>query len=63
MRLFECQRCGQLLDFENTWCQRCGLSLGFLPRKGILSALEATPSGGWLALASSGTRFQYCENQ
>lgn len=63
MRLFECQRCGQLLDFENTWCQRCGLSLGYLPREGMLSALEATPSGEWLALASSGTRFKYCENQ
>ena len=62
MRLFECQRCGQLLDFENRWCERCGLSLGYLPERGILSALEAGPSGSWAPLASPASPQRYCAN-
>ena len=62
MRLFECQRCGQLLDFENTWCQRCGLSLGYLPEEGVLSALEVDASGSWRALALPGSLHRYCAN-
>ncbi|NKC33060.1 zinc-binding metallopeptidase family protein [Falsiroseomonas selenitidurans] len=43
MRLFACQKCGNLLHFENTVCERCGSSLGFLPEAGRLSAF--TPDG------------------
>ncbi len=38
MRLFACQKCGNLLHFENTACERCGSSLGFLPERLMLSA-------------------------
>ena len=31
MKLFQCQNCGQPLYFENTRCESCGLSLGYLP--------------------------------
>lgn len=41
MRLFSCQKCGNLLHFENTSCEQCGSALGFLPRHGLLSAFEA----------------------
>ncbi|MDO9501972.1 putative zinc-binding metallopeptidase [Falsiroseomonas sp.] len=41
MRLFACQNCGNLLHFENTVCEKCGLSLGFLPEAGRLSAFDA----------------------
>jgi hypothetical protein len=37
---FKCQYCGQLLYFENTYCERCGHTLGFWPEKGELLTLE-----------------------
>ena len=40
MKLFQCQNCGQPLHFENTRCERCGLSLGYLPRRETISALK-----------------------
>ena len=62
MRLFECQNCGQLLDFENRWCERCGLSLGYLPEQGVLSALEAGAAGALIPLAAPGVLQRYCAN-
>lgn len=62
MRVFECQNCGQLLDFENRWCERCGLSLGYLPELGVLSALEPGSDGSWVALASREEPQRYCAN-
>ena len=44
MKLFECQNCGQPLYFENTRCESCGLSLGYLPEREVVTAL--TPDGG-----------------
>ena len=40
MKLFECQNCGQPLYFENTRCERCGLSLGYLPDHETITALK-----------------------
>jgi hypothetical protein len=39
MRLFACQKCRNMLHFENTRCEGCGSALGFLPGRGLLSAL------------------------
>ncbi len=57
MKLFQCQNCGQALYFENTRCERCGLSLGYLPKRETITALkpaeganEAQPQA-WQALA------------
>src|SRR3954447_2386976 len=33
MRLFNCTNCGQLLYFENSRCEQCGLPLGFVPQE------------------------------
>lgn len=62
MKLFECQKCEQLLYFENTRCERCGHVLGYLSESAILSAL--TPEGGerWRALAAQETLFRLCAN-
>ena len=62
MKLFQCQKCGQLLYFENTRCESCGLALGYLPADGILSALE--PRGGdiWEPLTQRGCTYRYCAN-
>src|SRR5215470_4914082 len=40
MKLFECQNCGQALYFENVRCESCGMSLGYLPPKETVTALE-----------------------
>ncbi|MBH0237268.1 zinc-binding metallopeptidase family protein [Methylobrevis albus] len=41
MKLFECQACGQTLDFGNTFCNGCSRRLGFLPDRLELKALDA----------------------
>src|ERR1700694_3972936 len=40
MRSFQCQRCGQLVFFENTVCLHCGTSLGFATDQGELVPLD-----------------------
>jgi hypothetical protein len=58
MRLFACQNCGNMLHFENTSCESCGLALGFLPGRGALSAFAAD---GETALADR-RRWKHCAN-
>lgn len=70
MKLFRCQACGQVLYFENSRCERCGRTLGYLPDLDRLSALE--PCGGnaaqgdrptaWQALAAPAGRRLFCAN-
>jgi hypothetical protein len=47
MRTFSCQVCGQPVYFENTRCTHCGATLGFLPDKLALSALQQGDDGLW----------------
>ena len=61
MKLFECQNCGQPLYFENTRCESCGLSLGYLPEKETVTALEPE-RGIWRALADRRARYRLCNN-
>jgi hypothetical protein len=67
MKLFQCQNCGQALHFENTRCERCGLSLGYLPHREAITALrpvegadEAQPQV-WHALADE-ELYRHCAN-
>jgi hypothetical protein len=67
MKLFQCQNCGQPLYFENTHCERCGLSLGYLPDRETITALK--PDGAasnpgqpiWRALADA-KLYRSCAN-
>jgi hypothetical protein len=61
MKLFECQNCGQPLYFENTTCESCGLRLGYLPERALVTALEEA-DGLLRALAAPGERYQFCAN-
>jgi hypothetical protein len=61
MKLYECQHCGQVLYFENRKCERCGYRLGYLPEKGLLSALEER-GGAWLALGAPEQHHIFCAN-
>jgi hypothetical protein len=61
MKLFECQNCAQPLYFENTRCESCGLSLGYLPGRATVTALK--PYGDeWIALAYPRGMYRYCAN-
>jgi hypothetical protein len=56
MKLFVCQRCEQMLFFENVSCTRCGHMLAYLPDRDTMSALEqadraADGAERWQALA------------
>ncbi|MGZ3307558.1 MAG: zinc-ribbon domain-containing protein, partial [Xanthobacteraceae bacterium] len=61
MKLFECQNCGQALYFENTTCESCGLRLGYLPGREVVTALEEVDQS-LRALAAPGERYQFCAN-
>jgi len=61
MKLFECQNCGQPLYFENATCESCGLRLGYLSEREVVTALEEV-DGLWRALAVPGQRYRYCAN-
>ena len=41
MKLFECQNCDQRLYFDNTRCENCGLILGYLPAREIITGVAA----------------------
>ncbi len=61
MRLFKCQHCGQVLNFENVRCERCAHRLGYLPLENVLSALE--PDGAaWRPLAAPERSHRFCAN-
>ena len=62
MKLFECQFCAQLLYFENTSCERCERSLGYLPEQTDLSALEPEDDDHWRPLAAPEQPFRFCAN-
>ena len=44
--------CGQPVYFENTSCVSCGMRLGFLPDRQLISALQES-NGSWNALATA----------
>jgi hypothetical protein len=51
VKLFECQNFGQPLYFENTHCESCGLTLGYLPARETVTALRPD-AGMWTPLAA-----------
>ena len=66
MKLFECRNCQNLLYFENTSCEKCGLLTGYIPAQQSLSAVK--PDGAtWVALTDAGgrhqsQRYRFCAN-
>ena len=67
MKLFQCQKCGQLLHFENTSCERCGSPLGYLPLRETMTALAVgresrkAQETAWRALADQ-QDYRLCAN-
>ena len=62
MKLFNCQKCGQLLYFENTRCVNCQSPLGFYAPAMNLLALVAQPNDTFSAYGQAASRFRYCYN-
>jgi len=63
MKLFECQNCGQLLYFENTRCESCGMRLGYLPARETVTALKETKDPArWRAMAEPRAQYRFCAN-
>ncbi|CAN5343776.1 putative zinc-binding peptidase [soil metagenome] len=62
MKLFKCQNCSQLLYFENTHCEQCGYSLGFLPSQGDLITLITLNDFTLLDLKNQQDHYRYCAN-
>jgi hypothetical protein len=61
MRLFVCQHCRNLLYFENRNCEACGHLLGYLPKRGLLTAVE--PEGdNWVTMAKPRAAVRFCAN-
>jgi hypothetical protein len=61
MRLFQCQACRNVVNFENTSCERCHRQLAYLPEIGTISAVE--PAGdNWIALVQRDQPRRPCTN-
>ena len=63
MKTFTCE-CDARIFFRNTQCLACQRELGFLPDRGVHSALEpiAGTEGVFRALAAGGARYRKCAN-
>ena len=61
MKLFSCQNCQQVVYFENTSCERCGHTLGYIPELETVSAVERQGIA-WRALADTKRSYRFCAN-
>lgn len=62
MKIFQCDECGQLLFFENTFCGSCGHALGYLWRQNELSVVVDHGEGSLEAVSSPKARYKFCAN-
>lgn len=64
MKLFYCDHCGHAVFFENVECLNCGHTLGFLPDRLALSALEPVGDNRWRSLIpdAKGEHYKMCQN-
>ena len=50
MKTFHCNRCGNLVFFENVECERCRATLGFIPTLSQIAAFDGDDESGWRSL-------------
>ncbi|AST35553.2 putative zinc-binding metallopeptidase [Ralstonia solanacearum] len=64
MKTFHCNRCQQLVFFENVRCEHCDALLGYLPDVGEISAFEDAGNGRWRSLhpRAGGALHRQCHN-
>ena len=64
MKTFHCDKCGQLVFFENVRCENCGSILGYVPELLAIYAFEGN-GGGMLRSPNatlSGRKYKKCVN-
>ncbi len=59
MKTFRCQ-CGNLIFFENSVCQHCNVTLGYIPEQGVLTPIAAGENNTWSD--SAGQTYKQCRN-
>ena len=62
MKLFRCQKCGQLLYFENTRCENCQSPLGFDAQSMNIVALVAESDTTYRTYFGETPPLRYCQN-
>ncbi|RZI43758.1 hypothetical protein EGT07_08300 [Herbaspirillum sp. HC18] len=64
MKTFHCDKCGQLVFFENVRCENCGSVLGYQPELLAISAFEPAGEGLFRSLnpANAGRLYKKCLN-
>lgn len=64
MKTFHCDKCGQLVFFENVRCENCGAMLGYQPEHRTISSFEPAGEGLWRSLnpANAGLLYKQCIN-
>lgn len=64
MKIFYCDKCRQILYFENVLCMNCDSELGFLPHLCAMSTLEQVGDNRWKALVpkAKGRIYKKCRN-
>ncbi|HEY8609641.1 MAG TPA: putative zinc-binding metallopeptidase [Noviherbaspirillum sp.] len=64
MKTFHCDKCGQLVFFENVRCENCGSTLGYQPEHHAISSFEPAGDGRWRSLnpANAGLLYKQCVN-
>ncbi len=63
MKLFKCSRCGQLIYFENTVCEKCSSPLGFDHESLQLLTLNPEENNRFSAQGKKSKRkYRYCDN-
>ncbi len=64
MKIFHCDRCQQVVFFENTQCLSCYHSLAYLPDRGVVGSLEPARGGKWRSPVPRANEqmYQLCQN-
>jgi hypothetical protein len=62
MKVFYCDKCGNLVFFENTRCIRCESKLAFIPELSDICALEPAPDQSWKPLIRRPGTYRECQN-
>ena len=62
MRVFHCDRCQNLVFFENVECLKCQHKLAFFPDLFRMSAVESVNGGLWKGPWKGSYRYRLCKN-
>lgn len=63
MRIFTCAHCGQLVYFENTYCEHCKHPLGFVQNNMELCTLVPATNNHFEIYGQPGWLYRYCANK